>query len=60
MKLVILWEEFANDNKDCLNTGSLLEIGGFDEIIPNDALQNIKLSALLHDSQLIVIIYSFI
>ena len=49
MKLVVFWEEFAKDNKGCLNTGSLLGIGGFDEIIPNDIVQNIKLSALLHD-----------
>jgi hypothetical protein len=37
---------FAKDNNDYLNTGSLPGIGGgLQEIIPNDAVQSIKLSS---------------
>ena len=37
---------FAKDNKDYLNAGSLPGIsGGLDDIIPNDVIQNIKLSS---------------
>jgi hypothetical protein len=37
---------FAKDNKDYLNAGSLPGIsGGLDNIIPNDVIQNIKLSS---------------
>jgi len=37
---------FAKDNKDYLNAGSLPGIsGGLDNNIPNDVIQNIKLSS---------------
>jgi hypothetical protein len=38
--------EFAKDNNDYLNPGSLPGItGGLNELIPNDVVQNIKLSS---------------